>query len=78
MTWQLLRDHLRADAEAWLEERILHDPDHELRAKLAANREQVLQRMTDLAELISLRRAVAEHGKRKRKPKVARGGMQLN
>jgi hypothetical protein len=60
--WQPLRDHLREYMAQQLDERILHDPDPEARAVLAANRERVLALLTDHAELVVLRQAVAERG----------------
>jgi hypothetical protein len=76
--WTPLRDHLRESMAEQLDDKILHDPDPACRALLAANRDRVLALLTDQAELIAMRRIVAERGKRKRKPRAKRGGMQLN
>jgi hypothetical protein len=60
--WVPLRDHLRESMAEQLDDKILHDPDPEARAMLAANRDRVLALLTDQAELVVLRQAVAERG----------------
>jgi hypothetical protein len=58
--WQPLRDYLRADLARQIDHAILNDPDRELRALLAANRERLLNLAVDQLELAALRRALAE------------------
>jgi hypothetical protein len=58
--WIGLRDYLREDLQAQLDQVILHDPDPSARALLAANRERVLCFLVDQVELLTLRRITAE------------------
>jgi hypothetical protein len=60
MSWLPLREFLRADLEAWVDDLIRHDPDPAARACLAAHREHILERLTDQAEVIALRQFLAK------------------
>jgi hypothetical protein len=50
MSWIPLRQHLREHADRWLDDLIRHDPCRQLRAALAANREELTQHLVDQAE----------------------------
>jgi hypothetical protein len=66
--WLSLRDHLRLSAEAFVDDLIQHDPDRQLRARLAAHREQVLERLVDQAEAVVLRRMLAQREQEQAEP----------
>jgi hypothetical protein len=57
--WSELRDHCRQQAEAWLERVSIFDPDLRVRAYLASHRAELVERLTDQAELAALRAAAA-------------------
>jgi hypothetical protein len=65
--WVPLRDYFREQAEAGLDDIIRSEEDPRLRAQLASQRESLVERITDQAELMWFRQAL--NGKSEPKPR---------